>query len=445
MTMDMYGGRHSAATPQAITHFEAAVSELLGHRRQLALHLDAALAADPDHVASLALKGFGAVLLARSEQVATAQAIAAQVMASAETRALTDFERTLARALDAAARGLWRKSADILQARLAIAPREILLVKLAHGLRFLAGDGEGLLTPTATVIDAWSPHMPGYGYLLGCHAFGLEERGEYDAAERTARRALECEPQDAWGLHALSHVHFMQGRIAEGIAWIEQTRRIWSACHNFGQHLAWHGALLQVTADRADAALAIYDEEIRPYLADDFRDLANASSLLWRVRQRGGDVRSRFEELRSFAEKRAQDTTLIFASLHHLLTMVACDDARGAAEIVAAIERCAKTRNGEQSAVASSVGIDLARTIAGFGMMNVDPARLVRETAILGGSNAQRDVFVRTLAIAAAGAGDEKALETTLGARGRLLRDARFEGLARRRLSSSTPAERAVA
>ena len=76
MTMDMYGGRHSAATPQAITHFEAAVSELLGHRRQLALHLDAALAADPDHVASLALKGFGAVLLARSEQVATAQAIA---------------------------------------------------------------------------------------------------------------------------------------------------------------------------------------------------------------------------------------------------------------------------------------------------------------------------------------------------------------------------------
>ena len=37
------------------------------------------------------------------------------------------------------------------------------------------------------------------GYILGCHAFTLEETGEYAAAERTGLQGLQYATDDAWG------------------------------------------------------------------------------------------------------------------------------------------------------------------------------------------------------------------------------------------------------
>ncbi|MCU0909977.1 MAG: tetratricopeptide repeat protein, partial [Rhodobacteraceae bacterium] len=47
------------------------------------------------------------------------------------------------------------------------------------------------------VLDAWADH-PARGYLLGCHAFCLEETGEYAAAERVGRAGVELACDDAW-------------------------------------------------------------------------------------------------------------------------------------------------------------------------------------------------------------------------------------------------------
>jgi hypothetical protein len=70
-----------------------------------------------------------------------------------------------------------------------------------------------------------------------------------------------------------------------------------------------------------------------------------------------------------------------------------------------------------------------------------DLSRLVEHLPRLGGSHAQRDVFVRTLALMAADRGDRGALARILGARRRLKRDDRFAALAGRRLAA---AERVV-
>ena len=43
----------------------------------------------------------------------------------------------------------------------------------------------------AQVLPAWDPSTPGYGYVLGMYAFGLEETALYSRAEDTGRRALE--------------------------------------------------------------------------------------------------------------------------------------------------------------------------------------------------------------------------------------------------------------
>ena len=448
MLTDRHNGLHSTVEQTAVSSFDAAVTELLAHRPNVMPHLDAALAADPDHIASLALKGFGSVLLARSEHVASARVMAARLKALTDRRRPTAFEAALVAALDLASRGAWRDATSVLQQRLAECPIDLLSLKLVHALRFMSGDASGMLASTASVLDAWSAAAPGYGFMLGCHAFALEEHCLYESAERTARIALAHEPGDAWALHALAHVHVMQGRFMEGFDWLDATKPVWSGCNNFRFHLIWHGALLHLARGDADRALAIYDADLRPHLADDFRDLANASSLLWRLRQEGMDVRDRFEELHGFASARAQDTTLVFASLHHLLTMAACGDAGGASEIVAALVRRGARPDGDQAAVAADAGLDLARVILSLaqnGATRPDLGRLAQRAQCIGGSNEQRDVFLRTLALMAADAGDARNAGAILDLRRRMKREQQFATLAERRLAETLDSHRVVA
>lgn len=432
MLTDRYNGEHSTSDRHAVEAFERAAFEFLAHRPGAGPLLDQALEHDSDHVSSLALKGFGSVLLARKEHVATARIFAARAIAAVGARPATGGERALAAALDKASSGEWLAAADILQSRLVDQPLDAVALKLAHGLRFLAGDQDGMLAGTASVINSWSPSIPGYGFALGCHAFALEEHGHYRAAEQTAKKGLSFEPADVWGLHAIAHVHTMEGRYDDGIAWLTQTSPVWASSNNFTFHLSWHIALLHFSKGEIGRALELYDREIRPGLSDDFRDIANAVSLLWRMRQQGIDTRERFAELHAFARTRAQDSTLVFASLHHLLTMKACGDCAGVKEILHTIKRLADRQTGDQSSIASDVGVELARVIAGLtpnAGAHAEFGRLARMTSRIGGSNEQRDVFLRTLALVAADDGDRAGAESVLAIRHKLKRETHFAGI----------------
>ena len=66
--------------------------------------------------------------------------------------------------------------------------------------------------------------MRAIGYVLGMQAFGLEENFAFEQAEAIGRRAVELQPHDAWAVHAVGHVCEMQGRPADGIAWLNATR-----------------------------------------------------------------------------------------------------------------------------------------------------------------------------------------------------------------------------
>jgi hypothetical protein len=68
---------------------------------------------------------------------------------------------------------------------------------------------------------------------------------------------------------------------------------------------------------------------------------------------------------------------------------------------------------------------------------------LARATPQLGGSHAQRDVFVRTLAMIAAEHGDRAAVEQIVGQRARLKREDRFVGLVMARLDTAAALPRA--
>lgn len=430
MRLDTYNLSTSTVSAQAETAFEEAVHGLAAHRPNTGTALQAALSADPDHVAALALKGFANLILARSELAApAAEALTAARRAMASRDGGTRDEQVLVHALEAAVEGSFTTAARRLDEGFAERPATFLPFKISHALRFMLGDAKEMLAMSSRVMEDWNETLPAAGFLLGCHAFALEEHGFYDAAEVAGQDAVRLQPDDAWGLHAVSHVYEMRGKTADGIAWLEDGRKSWSRCNNFSFHMAWHLALLHLERGDHERVLKIYDEEVRPQQTDDFRDMANAISLLWRLNQTGVDVGSRWADMAEIALRRRHDTTLVFASLHTLAALVAIGEHSGVREIVSGLERKA-AGSGDQAKVAAEVGVPLARIIAGLStaadrrMLD----RIVVNLPTIGGSNAQRDFFMLAMAKTAGTSGDSAGLSRIRDVRRRLRAEDRLLG-----------------
>ena len=131
-------------------------------------------------------------------------------------------------------------------------------------------------------LQAWSANDPAWGYLLGMHAFGLEECGEYARAEALGQQAVALNADDAWAVHAVAHVYEMQGRVARGAALADGGRR-WSVDNALAVHNQWHRALMHLSAGDTASVLALYDRAIAPGEASMAMDLVDASALLWRL------------------------------------------------------------------------------------------------------------------------------------------------------------------
>jgi hypothetical protein len=421
---DRFGTAHQTANRDAVSAFGDAVEAIAAHRPESVALIDRALACDPGLVAAHAVRGFGGVILARAETLAAARSARDSARAAATQHdGLTADEAVLLEALDHAVDGRLLAGAAVLDRHLRKRPHALLLIKLSCSLRFMVGDPAGMRRMTTSVMSAWQRDSAGYGFILGCHAFALEETGDLASAERLGMEAVEREPKDAWAMHAVAHVHEMTGRTSDGIAWIERTRPLWKDCNNFAFHLAWHLALFHLEQGRHVLVLDLYDREVRATRTEDFRDVANAASLLWRLRQEGVDVGDRWRELAEIARRRRHDTTLVFASLHHLLALAATGDLGAAGAILLALQRAAAS-SGDQARAAAEAGVPLARVL-------MAPAATLDESIsaalpLLGGSHAQRDLFMRVLLEQVARDGDAPMLDRLLNARRARKRDDRF-------------------
>ncbi len=428
MISDRFGGVHDPAMREAIGDYELAVRAFLRHRPSMA-SLDLALMHQTDFLAPRLLKGFFNLLLARRETLAAVREDIPFIKARAVHAPASDRDVVMADVLALAVEGDSEAAIAQLRTFAEANPHDLLIIKLVHALQFITGRSEEMAGFTARMLHHWSPNSEGYGYLLGCHAFGLEEHGTFAEAEAAATASLHYDRQDLWAMHALAHVYEMNGRNREGIIWVESARELWCDAPNFSFHLAWHLALFNHNAGKTNRALEIYDLDVRASKSEDFRDIANAASLLWRLRQDGVDVGRRFEELAAIAECRRDDVTLIFGTLHHLLSLLAAGKFEAARELLSSIESTGKQSTGTQARVAREIGAPLARSLLAVatGERPIDNiAQMVSCLPQLGGSNTQRDVFMRELAMLSIGRGDQKSLDVVLGQRHLNRREDRF-------------------
>ena len=397
--IDMCSCPVSLSCAASLADWNGVIHGLLSHGQQTPVHLGRLMQAEPEFAMGHAARGMFCLMTGRAEVLQAAHDSLALARACAAQQTLTPREAAWIEALALWLDGVPTAAIARIEQVLRTLPHDTLSAKLSHGIRFMLGDSAGMRRSVERILGAHGTDHTCRGYLLGCHAFTLEETGEYARAETTGLEGLTFALDDAWGLHAVAHVHDMTARPECGIALIEQNKPAWEMSNNFRYHVWWHKALLHMERGELDTALGLYDAQIRADKTDDYRDISNATSLLMRLELEGVDIGPRWEELADFSENRVEDGCLVFADLHYLMALTGAG--RGAASAAMA-QRFARdaTKTGEMPARVEAPGTAALTGLNAFSegrydaaFLNLAAARPLMPT--IGGSHAQRDVFER--------------------------------------------------
>lgn len=401
---DARGEATSSSNPKSIEAFETALGQLHCYRGDPVETIDAALAEDPDFV-------MGHVLRAEVHTSLWERSVLPEIEASLSRLTELDNkanerERAHIAAIRAWAAGDWEGFKGRLDRLLAEHPRDGLALQIGHLSDFYHGDRDNLRNRITRALPAWTRETPGYGFVQGMLAFGQEECGDYARAEESGRHAIELEPDDCWAQHAIAHVMEMQGRQAEGIAFMESRTDHWAQDDNaFCFHNWWHTALYNLDQGNAGRALALYDTKIRPSGSEIQLEMLDATALLWRMHLRGLDVGNRWEELAATYDRIAEDGFYAFNDMHAMMSYVATGRGESAQRLLGAVEQAAEADN-TNGGMTRAVGLPIVRAVEAFGREAyeeaVDLLMPVRYKAhAFGGSHAQRDIVHRTVIEAA--------------------------------------------
>ncbi|MDF1735985.1 MAG: tetratricopeptide repeat protein [Minwuia sp.] len=411
MFQDQWGNPVSAANSQAVEALDRTVMSYLGFRLDTGAHLKAALTADPEMPLGLIFSGFFFLLFCQPKMHVRGLAARDTARAVVEGSTVSARERHYMTALDSWADGDWERATSAFETILLDHPLDPMALRLSHYLHFYTNGGRAMRLSSARVLPFWNMDQPGAGYIQAIHAFGLEENGEYAAAETHARRAVEINPADLWGIHAGAHVMEMQGRHREGIGWISAQEQHWgSGTNNFRFHVWWHRALYHLELGEHATVLDLYDREIRAESTEEYLDITNGTALLWRLEQEGCDVGDRWRELADQSAARVTDHLLCFADVHYAMALGATDRTADANELLEGMRHANVDETSSQGTVYRQVGIALTEAIIdarqGRHDQVVDILLPLREQfALVGGSHAQRDIFERVLLESALAAG----------------------------------------
>ncbi len=389
----------SLTDPAAVAEWDGVILGILSHGQSAPVHLGKLLELAPEFAVAHAVKGLSALMLGRRELVSVAEDASNVANAALANGSATERERLWCMALEDWIAGKPSAAVGRMEQAMALNPADTISMKLSHGIRFILGDHIGMRQSVEAVMHAHGDDHPLQGYALGCLAFAMEETGDYNDAERTGLLGLQFAKDDAWGLHAVTHVYDMTHRTQSGIDLIDSNASAWGHCNNFRFHVWWHKALLHLDQGDVSKVLELYDTKIRSDKTDDYRDFSNASSLLMRLELEDIDVGNRWGELADLAETRSDDGCLTFADMHYMLALAGDKRPDAAARLTARVAEDAKGFS-DVAQVMRAPGVDVAQGLEAFSDGRYDDAfsqlnRAQPKFQTMGGSHAQRDVFER--------------------------------------------------
>ena len=398
---------------------ERALWHLVGFYGDPFATIDALIDADPGWGLAQVIRAD--LTLTLTEPALVPQARAALEVAAPLMRQASERERQHLGAAQLALDGRWREACAAWDAILLRHPRDLLALINAHLFDFYRGDARNLRARVARVLPWWDESDPLYPYVLGMHAFGLEECNLYPQAEEAGRAALALDARGPWAIHAVSHVMEMQGRHDEGADWLRERQRDWAEDNGLAVHNWWHAALFQLETLDTAGALALYDGHIGGSASVVNLQWLDCASLLWRLQLLGADVGGRWQALaQAWADPLGHAGHYAFNDAHALMALLGSGETAQAQALLGRCrDRAEEDGTGDNRAMAREVGLPLMAGLAAFqrGDMaeagrSLYPLRAVAHH--FGGSHAQRDLIDQTLLAAAAAPGGDRALGRAL-------------------------------
>ena len=391
----------SGASAASATLLEQAFHELRCYIGDPVATVDRALAATPGLVMGHVLKAY--LHLLGTEPAGFPVAREAHLAGTALPA--TERERRHLQAIGDLIEGRWRPAGRVLEDLSIDYPRDALALQAGHQIDFFTGDSRMLRDRIARARPAWKRSMPGYHAILGMHAFGLEETGDYQRAEAEGRAGVEIEPRDAWAQHAVAHVMEMQGRRRDGIAWMRADPQAWARDNFLAVHNWWHLALFHLGRDEIGEVLDLFDGPIYGKRSGVVLEMIDASAMLWRLHLRGVEVGDRWQAVADNWEPIAAAGNYAFNDMHAMMAFAGAGRENAARAVVAA-QRRAMAAPGDNASFTREVGFAATGAIRAFGAGDyakaVELLRPIRSRAHrFGGSHAQRDVIDLTLIEAA--------------------------------------------
>ncbi|MET0539363.1 MAG: tetratricopeptide repeat protein [Xanthobacteraceae bacterium] len=428
MLKDAHGLTITTSSAEAAAAYDRTIESYLKARLDARDHLAALLKADPQFGLAQCLKGYFAMLLYK--QAALPAASEAARKARLLTQSATARERLHVDALEAWVAGDLDRLLAIWEAILREYPTDVLAFRLAHYKYFWTGRAREMLASLDRIAPRWGRELPGYGPLLGCRSFALEECGDYAAAEAAGRESIEIDPADLWAAHAVAHVMEMQGRPRDGIAWLEALAPHWEGTNQLQHHLWWHRALYHYEQREFDKVLALYDESFRNLNSpltqsqpDFIIDVQNAASMLFRLERQGVDVGNRWIEIAEKAEQRIDDCLSPFTLPHWMMALAATGRDTVARRMLDAMRAYAKGVS-DNASVVREIALPVSEAVVahrhGEYSAALDVMRpIIADTQRMGGSHAQHDVLRQLFLDCAVRAGSADDIRRVLALAGR--------------------------
>jgi len=409
MNPDLRGVPTSAPESAALEAFEIALESLYRNRGEPLALIKPVLEQWPGWCLPHIFRAI--VLLGFTERRFAAGAARSLERAEELLAGATDREREIYRAANHMLRGDWTEACNTFEQCLIANPLDMLALHAAQNLDFFRGDPWGLRNRVSRVLPAWTAQTPGYAFVLGMHAFGLEECNHYPQAEATARASLALHPENPWAVHALAHVLEMQGRIEEGIDHLTSGADLWAPDSGFAYHNWWHLALFHLDREDDDAVLALYDQQLAEPDARFALNMVDAAALLWRLHLLGIDVDDRVTPVAAWWRAQIGEGGAYYAfnDFHAALSFAHSGDGESLQTLIERLER--EPVDSSRGRVNQTIGLPLVRAIADYAHGNyaacaAELARLRDHAQTFGGSHAQRDLITLTLMDAAARSGD---------------------------------------
>jgi hypothetical protein len=308
----------------------------------------------------------------------------------------TSRERRFIRAVQAWVDGDVPRAIALHEEQVREHPRDLASLKLGQYHLFNIGDSAGMLRLALAAL----PHASDVPYLHGMAAFGWEQCHRLDEAEAAARRAIGMCRKEPWAHHALAHVMLTQGRNREGRAFMQDVSDTWTALNSFMvTHNWWHQALFALALDDHEEALRLYDTQVWGVAKDYSQDQINAVSLLARLELAGADVGERWQDIADYLAKRVNDQVLPFLDVQYLYGLARAGRPEAQA-LMRNIEAHAESAPPHARAVWQQVAVPAARGLLAhahreWAMAAEQLGLALPRLEQIGGSHAQRDLFLR--------------------------------------------------